>query len=157
LDEAGTPSPITSKPGTTVGPDKGTGFRGRLLRWGVVLAIAAVILLIHAPDGITPKSWLLFAIFAATITGSIVQPIPGSAMVLVGVSAVALTGALPVKDALGGYADPIVWLVLAAFFISRAMIKTGLGRRIALVFIRAIGHRTLGLGYALIGTDVSWR
>jgi len=46
-----------------------------------------------------------------------------------------------------------VWLVLAAFFISRAMIKTGLGRRIALLFIRAIGHRSLGLGYALVGTD----
>jgi DASS family divalent anion:Na+ symporter len=33
------------------------------------------------------------------------------------------------------------------------MIKTGLGRRIALLFIRAIGHRSLGLGYALVGTD----
>src|SRR5262249_5153875 len=41
-----------------------------------------------------------------------------------------------------------------AFFISRAMIKTGLGRRIALIFIRTIGHRTMGLGYALIVTDV---
>jgi len=152
LDEAGTP-PITSKPGTPVDPDKGTGFRGSLLRWGIVLAIAVGILSIPAPDGITPQSWRLFAIFAATITGSIVQPIPGGAMVLVGVSAVALTGALPVREALGGYADPIVWLVLAAFFISRAMIKTGLGRRIALIFIRAIGHRTLGLGYALIGTN----
>lgn len=82
------------------------------------------------------------------------QPIPGGAMVLLGVTVVALSGALPVNQALGGYADPIVWLVLAAFFISRAMIKTGLGRRIALVFIRAIGHHSLGLGYALVGTDI---
>src|SRR6185436_18885063 len=65
-----------------------------------------------------------------------------------------ITGALPVREALGGYADPIVWLVLVAFFISRAMIKTGLGRRIALLFIRTIGHHSLGLGYALISTDV---
>jgi DASS family divalent anion:Na+ symporter len=43
--------------------------------------------------------------------------------------------------------------VLAAFCISRAMIHTGLGRRIALLFIRAMGRRTLGLGYALIATD----
>jgi DASS family divalent anion:Na+ symporter len=43
--------------------------------------------------------------------------------------------------------------VLAAFFISRAMIKTGLGHRIALLFIRLIGRRTLGLSYALIFTD----
>ncbi len=75
------------------------------------------------------------------------------AIVLIGVTVVALTGALPVDQAFAGYADPIVWLVLAAFFISRAMIKTGLGRRTAFVFIRAIGHHSLGLGYALVATD----
>ena len=75
-------------------------------------------------------------------------------MVLIGVSALAITGTMPVAGALAGYADPIVWLVLAAFFISRAMVKTGLGRRIALIFIRTIGHRSLGLAYALISTEV---
>jgi DASS family divalent anion:Na+ symporter len=152
LEEAGNPS-IVSKL-TSDDSGKGPGFRGSLLRWGVVLAVAGGILLVPVPEGITAESWRLLAIFAATITGSIVQPIPGGAMVLVGISAVALTGALPVQEALAGYADPIVWLVLAAFFISRAMIKTGLGRRIALIFIRAIGHHSLGLGYALIGTDI---
>ena len=34
------------------------------------------------------------------------------------------------------------------------MIKTGLGRRIALLFIRAIGRTSLGLAYALVVTDV---
>jgi DASS family divalent anion:Na+ symporter len=33
------------------------------------------------------------------------------------------------------------------------MIKTGLGRRIALLFIRKFGKRSIGLGYALVGTD----
>jgi len=80
--------------------------------------------------------------------------VPGGAMVLIGVSAIAVTGTLPVEQALGGYADPIVWMVLAAFFISRGMIKTGLGRRIAFLFIRAMGRRTLGLGYALVVTDM---
>jgi len=75
-------------------------------------------------------------------------------MVLLGVSAAALFGALPVAEALGGYADPIVWMVLAAFFMSRGMINTGLGRRIAFLFIRALGHRSLGLGYALVCTDM---
>jgi len=31
-----------------------------------------------------------------------------------------------------------------------------LGRRIALIFIRAIGHHSLGLAYALISTEVFW-
>jgi DASS family divalent anion:Na+ symporter len=75
-------------------------------------------------------------------------------MVLIGVTALALSGAMTVTDALRGYSDPIVWLVLAAFMISRGMTKTGLGRRIAFLFIRAIGRHSLGLGYALISTDM---
>lgn len=145
------------EPNSAASPKDGnseeSNFKSQLLKWGTVLLAGLVVLLIPVPDGITFKSWLLLAIFVTTIVGSIVRPIPGGAMVLLGVSAVAITGALPVREALGGYADPIVWLVLAAFFISRAMIKTGLGRRIALHFIRAIGRHSLGLGYALISTD----
>ena len=126
----------------------------RAIRWAIVLAVVVIVLLIPAPAGITAPSWRLLAIFLGTITGSILRPIPGGAVVLMGVTAVAITGALPVGAALGGYADPIVWLVLAAFFIARAMVKTGLGHRIALLFIRAIGHHTLGLGYALVSTEV---
>lgn len=137
-------------------PQKTSDFslRQRAIRWAVVLAVVLVVLLLPVPSGITPQSWRLLAIFLGTITGSILRPIPGGAVVLMGVSAVAITGALPVGQALGGYADPIVWLVLAAFFIARAMVKTGLGHRIALLFIRAIGHHTLGLGYALVFTEM---
>jgi divalent anion:Na+ symporter, DASS family len=126
----------------------------RVIRWAIVLVVCAGIWLLPPPTGITPKSWHLLAIFVATITGSIVRPVPGGAMVLIGIAALALTGTLPTEEALAGYADPIVWLVLAAFFMSRGMIKTGLGRRIAFVFIRAIGRHSLGLGYALVSTDM---
>lgn len=128
--------------------------RSRLLRWLIVLGVAVGILLAPVPSGITPQSWRLLAIFAATIAGSILRPIPGEAMVLIGVSALAIFRVLPIEQALGGYADPIVWLVLAAFFISRGMIKTGLGRRIAFLFIKAIGRHSLGLSYALASTDM---
>ena len=122
-------------------------------RWLIVSASALAVVLIPVPAGITRESWILLAIFTATIVGSIVQPLTGSAMVLLGVIATALFGALKIETALGGYADKYVWLVLAAFFLSRAMIKTGLGQRIALIFVRLIGRKTLGLGYALIITD----
>jgi DASS family divalent anion:Na+ symporter len=144
--------------------------RRKLIKWGIVVACALGVSLIPVPEGITPQAWRLLAIFVATIVGSILRPVPGGAMVLLGVAAIALTKAMPVKEIAGlspseietlrlkatlaGYADPIVWLVLAAFFISRGMIKTGLGRRIAFLFIRAMGHRTLGLSYALISTDM---
>lgn len=122
-------------------------------RWGAVVGTAALILAVPVPDGITWKSWELLAIFAATIVGSIVRPVAAGAVVFLGVCAIALFNVLPAKDALGGYADPIVWLVLCAFFMSRGVLKTGLGRRIAFLFIRAIGRSSLGLSYALISTD----
>lgn len=122
-------------------------------RWAVVLGPALLISLIPPPVGIAVQSWRLFAVFVATVLGLVVQPLPGGAMVLLGVAATALLGLLSVERALAGYGDPIVWLVLAAFFMSRGMLKTGLGRRIAFVFIRAIGKRSLGLGYALALTE----
>jgi DASS family divalent anion:Na+ symporter len=130
-----------------------TEFSKTWWRWAIVAASALIIIFIPVPEGITRESWILFAIFVATIVGSIVQPMTGSAIVLLGVIATALFGALKIETALSGYADKYVWLVLAAFFLSRAMIKTGLGHRIALIFVRLIGRKTLGLGYSLVITD----
>ena len=136
-------------------PDSSKDRPGRpLLKWFPVIFVGLAILMIPPPAGIAPQGWRLLAIFAATIVGSIFQPVPGAAVVLLGVSAAALSGALPIAEALGGYADPIVWMVLAAFFISRGMVNTGLGRRVAFLFIRTLGKRSLGLGYALVCTDM---
>jgi divalent anion:Na+ symporter, DASS family len=127
---------------------------GRGLRWAAVLGAGLVVALTPVPDGISGRSWTLLAIFVSTVAGLMIQPLPGGAMVLLGVATTAVTGVLTPQQALAGYGDPIVWLVLAAFFMSRGMMKTGLGRRIAFWFIRAIGRRSLGLGYALASTDL---
>jgi DASS family divalent anion:Na+ symporter len=125
----------------------------RWLRWLIVIGAGVAVAAAPRPESVAPEAWTLLAIFVATIVGSIVQPMTGSAVVLLGVIATTLFRALPIEKALTGYADKYVWLVLAAFFISRAMIKTGLGHRIALIFVRLIGGRTLGLGYSLVLTD----
>jgi DASS family divalent anion:Na+ symporter len=123
------------------------------LRWSAVVGSALLLLAAPVPAGITTTSWHLFAIFIATIVGSIVRPVPAGGVVFLGITAVALTGTLPPAEALAGYADPLVWLVLCAFFMSRGILKTGLGRRIAFLFIRALGKSSLGLAYALVSTD----
>lgn len=122
-------------------------------RWLATLAVAGIVLAFGAPEGIAPEGWRLFAIFLATIVGSILRPAPPSAVVLFGVCAMAATRTMTPALALKGYSDPVVWLVLCAFFISKGVVKTGLGRRIAFLFIRALGKKSLGLGYALVGTD----
>lgn len=128
--------------------------QNKLLKWLIVIGCGVGIAVIPPPEGVTREAWTLLAIFIATIVGSIVQPLTGSAIVLLGVIATVVFGVLKPFDALKGYADPVVWIVLSAFFLSAAVVKTGLGRRVALVFIRLIGKSTFGLGYALVGTDL---
>src|SRR5688572_15880957 len=125
-----------------------------VLRALAPVAIAVTMWLLPAPEGIELHAWRLFAIFLATIVGLILEPLPMGAVVLIAVTATMILGVLPPEEALRGYANPVVWLIVSAFLFARAFIKTGLGRRIAYVFIRGFGQRTLGLGYALALTDL---
>jgi DASS family divalent anion:Na+ symporter len=129
--------------------------RRRLL--GLCLVIGLYLFtqfVIPKPASVTVEGWRLFGIFLATIGGLIVQPIAGGAMVLIAVTLASVFGGLTIQEALGGFGDPTVWLVMAAFFISSAMIKTGVARRIALLFVRATGKTSLGVTYALGMTDL---
>lgn len=105
------------------------------------------------PDNITPVAWHLFAIFAATILGFILQPIPIGAVAFIGVTVAALTGVVTVGTAISGYGNSTIWLIICAFLLARAFIKSGLGRRISFLIIKAIGKSSLTLGYAITLSD----
>jgi DASS family divalent anion:Na+ symporter len=120
----------------------------------LVLVYLAIVYLIPRPVSVKPEGWRLTGIFLATIAGSITQPIPAGALVLLGVTLSAMFGGLTMEQALTGYADKSVWLVMAAFFISRALINNGLARRLALFFVRSFGKTTIGVCYALSLSDM---
>lgn len=128
-----------------------TRIRGFALIVAVYLLVQFVI---PKPAAVSDAGWRLTGIFLATIAGSIIRPIPGAALVLIAVTLTAAVGGLTIKQALEGYSDPSVWLVQAAFFISRALIETGLARRIALFFVRLFGKSSLGVSYALTLSDL---
>lgn len=136
--------------------ESGTYDLRRTLR-GMALLVALYVVFAHMlprPAAIRPEGWRLAGLFIATIAGLITQPIPGGALVLLAVTLSCLIGGLTVEKALAGYGDSTVWLVMAAFFISRALIKTGLARRIALFFVRLVGGSSLGVCYALSASDM---
>lgn len=125
--------------------------------FGLAVLIAVYVLVVYVipkPATVKPEGWRLTGIFLATVVGSIIQPIPGGALVLMAITLSAVMGGLTIQQALGGYGDPTVWLVMAAFFISRSLINTGLARRIALFFVRAVGKSSLGVAYALCLSDM---
>ena len=124
-----------------------------------LLALVAIYVIIAhlfpAPDGVSPENWRRVGVFFATIGGLMLQPMPGSQVVLVGIVAMLTVGNLPMDRALSGYSSPSVWMVLVAMLMSRALRECGLARRIALWFVRAIGSTSLGLGYSLHLTDLT--
>jgi divalent anion:Na+ symporter, DASS family len=123
--------------------------RNRIVRGAITILAAILAWFLPMPPGVADQAWHLFAIFLATIVGLILQPVPMGAVVLIGITATTVTGTLTIGDALNGYMNATVWLIVAAFLFARAFSKTGLGRRIAYYFIRSFGQRTLGLAYAL--------
>jgi L-tartrate/succinate antiporter len=135
------------------------------------LVVGLVIALIPAPTGLPQHAWYYFAIFAAVIVGLMFEPLPGGAIGLIGVTLVARLseyvfyspeqlakpGFNPLSAslswALSGFSNSTVWLIFGAFMFALGYEKTGLGRRIALVLVKAMGKKTLTLGYAVAIAD----
>src|SRR5947207_11904823 len=88
------------------------------------LVIGGAVLLAPVPQGLTLNAWRFFALFLATISGVIFEPIPGAAVGLLGVSIAAVLGLVrPVGApatawALSGFSNSTVWLVFAAYMFA---------------------------------------
>jgi di/tricarboxylate transporter len=131
--------PLTNEPAVSMDT------RNRIWKALVLVLLFLIVQLILRPVLIKPEGWRLLGIFVAAVGGLILQPISGGACVLVTITLASLVGGLKIQEALAGYGDPTVWLVMAAFFIARGLIKTGLARRIALFFVRLVGKSSLGV------------
>ncbi len=123
-------------------------------RLALVFAVGILIWALPLPADVDPKAWRLLAIFVATVTGLIAKPLPMGAMAVTGIAAALLTRTLTLTEALTGFSNGTVWLVVSAFFIAAGFIKTGLGARIAYFLVSLFGRSTLGVGYSLVATDL---
>ncbi|KAJ0450095.1 putative solute carrier family 13 [Helianthus annuus] len=95
------------------------------------VAIGLVVYLaIPKPTEVSKQAWRLFAIFLTTFAGLILGPLPAWAFVCLMITVITKT--LTVKDALSG-----------------GFVKTGLGDRLAMYFVKWFGKSTLGLAYGL--------
>lgn len=142
----------------------------RLIRSAIPLGVGAALALCPAPIGLSLHAWLYFAVFTAVILSLITEPIPAASAGIIGVIVIAVAGlafspeqaaaptfrapAEAVKWALSGFANSTIWLIFGAFVFAMGYEKTGLGRRIALLLVRHLGGRALGLGYAIALADL---
>jgi DASS family divalent anion:Na+ symporter len=123
-------------------------------RLALVAGVGVAIWLLPRPEGVEPRAWQLLAIFVATIIGIIAKPLPIGAMAFVGLAATLATRTLTIAEALSGFGNVTLWLVVASFFLAAGFIRTGLGERIAYHIVARFGRSTLGLGYSLVASDL---
>jgi L-tartrate/succinate antiporter len=127
----------------------------------VPLAIGAVLALVPVPAGLSSDAWRYFALFVTVIIALIAEPIPPAIIGMAGVIVAAMLGlvretpAQSAQWALSGFGNATVWLIFAGYMFTLGYTETGLGRRIALHLVRLLGHRTLGLGYAVALADLA--
>ncbi|MEN6411339.1 MAG: DASS family sodium-coupled anion symporter [Veillonellales bacterium] len=119
----------------------------------VCILIGIVIWFIPIPQGIKPAAWHLLAVFAATIAAFILQPVAIGTAAIVGLTTVVIAGILSPGQALEGFSNTVIWLIVSAFMFAEGFIKTGLGRRIAFVLMSKFGDSTLKLAYTIAATD----
>lgn len=122
---------------------------GKLIRWAVPLVILAGLWLSPVPQGLTPASWHMFAIFAATIAGILAAPVASGALMFIALAITYFTGTLPLGDVLKGFSSGTVWMIFSAYVLSLGFVQSGLGRRIAYRALSLFGGSSLGIAYAL--------
>jgi DASS family divalent anion:Na+ symporter len=127
----------------------------------VVCLTLVIWFVVPVPAGVTPNAWHLFALFIGTIVGIISKAMPLGSLSVIAIALVAITGvtnpgkpAAAVVDALSGFANPLIWLIVVAVMVALAVTKTGLGRRIGFHFVKLLGQRTIGVAYGLVLSEL---
>lgn len=168
---------MSSHPPAIPHPTPGTSDtqRSSAQKYGLLVAIAAlvVLLLLPAPAGlpVAGQRMLSILVFSVIIWMTEAVSYPVSAAVIMTLMAFLLGTAPDITNpsklmgtskgltmALGGFSNTALALVAAALFLSAAMTKTGLDKRIALIVLSKMGARTnrVLIGVILVGLVLSF-
>ncbi|WP_204311633.1 SLC13 family permease, partial [Enterobacter bugandensis] len=93
------------------------------------------------------KALVLFAgVFVLYLTEAI--PLPVTSLAVVPVAA--LTGTVRLNEALAGFASSSVYLIVGAFILATAMVKTRLADRITFAILARLGSSTWRIGFGIM-------
>ena len=124
-----------------------------LVKRAAPFAIAIGIWFAPIPPGLTAQAWHLFAVFVAAIACVLIGSFPLLTAATIAVATVVLSGTITAAQAFSGFANNSVLLVVIAFIVAQAVVKSGLGRRISLLMVSRFGGSPLGLAYSIVLTD----
>lgn len=124
-----------------------------MIRKLLVLLTGIFLWFVHPPWDIGIQAWHLFAIFFTAILAVLANVMSILLAALIALVIVVMTATLPVEKAFSGFSQSFMLLILSAFLVAKGVIKSGLGRRVAMLLIRRFGKDTLRLAYCITITD----
>lgn len=128
--------------------------RKRIISSALLITFALVLWFLPPPLDISLSTWHLFTIFITTIGAILFDLLPIIAASVIALAVSVLSGVIEPAKAYAGFSESFILLIVAAFLVSHAVHKSGLGKRLSLHIIRRFGHSTLGLGYSVVATDI---
>ncbi|WP_240417206.1 SLC13 family permease [Paenibacillus periandrae] len=111
-------------------------------KWGIPLAIIVGLLLFFMPTpaGMSLEAQRAIAIFTGSLILWITTPIPIYLTSMMAILLLPLVGAVKGQEvAFGTLGFDVIWLMVAAFILTSAMMKSNLGRRFALWMVTSFG------------------
>jgi len=104
-------------------------------------AIFLLLLLLPAPEGMTPAGWRTAAMAGWMAIWWITEAIPIAATALLPLAAFPLLGIATITATASPYANPVIFLFMGGFILATAFERWGLHRRVALAVLRGLGTR----------------
>jgi sodium-dependent dicarboxylate transporter 2/3/5 len=100
-------------------------------RIGAILAPTVFILMLVLPLGLDSSAHRLAAVLSAVVLLWVTEALPLPVTALLGAALCVLLQVAPAKDVFAPFADPLMFLFIGAFMLSRAIFLHGLDRRVA--------------------------
>lgn len=123
------------------GSKKG-GFEALFKQIGIPLAILVflILVLIPAPEGLEPQAQKAIAIFSSALVLWVSGSLPIYLTSMIAIIMLSLSGTAEEKTAFGTLGFDVIWLMVSAFILTSAMIKSNLARRFALWMVTKFGQ-----------------
>ncbi|MCB0686231.1 MAG: DASS family sodium-coupled anion symporter [Saprospiraceae bacterium] len=106
------------------------------------------------PQGVSMEAWRLFVLFMSVILSVLTNAFPILWATIVALLVILTSGILPPSTAFSGFTQSFMLLIVTAFLAAKAVIRSGLGRRVAMWLISRFGKSTLHLAYCIFVTDL---
>ena len=124
-------------------PEKQNGkYEALMKKWGIPVALAVflILFLMPTPQGLGVPAQRSLAVFCSALVLWITTPIPIYLTSIMAILLLPLVGAVKKQsEAFATLGFDVIWLMVSAFVLTSAIIKSNLGRRFALWMVTKLG------------------